>query len=240
MPMAQDPERVAEGFRATAGPVFSRRGYLLFCDLPDRIVKWERGKTSVVREKSNGARALTFDHQGRLLACEQDRVTRTEKNGALTVLAKVAGNDLVYAIDGSIYVAGAAAWQITRQGQAREFARETGPYFGVALAPDQQRMYLASGKGIFVCAIADDGALGAPGMFAERAGTLGIKTDETGAVWVAGAGGIAVLTPGGEQAAAPLADANNLNWGEGFRNLYVTGGTAVYRVAASVNGTRTY
>jgi sugar lactone lactonase YvrE len=77
------PEKIAEGFKFTEGPVFNRRGYLLFSDIPNnRIIKWERGKQSTLRENSNGANGLTFDHQGRLLACETGRVTRTEKDGA--------------------------------------------------------------------------------------------------------------------------------------------------------------
>jgi gluconolactonase len=103
-------ERIATGFRFTEGPVFSRLGYLLFSDSPSgRILKWEAGKVTVSREKSNGAGGLTFDHQGRLPACEQGRITRTEKNGAVTVLADRCEtvplnhpNDVVYAIDGTI------------------------------------------------------------------------------------------------------------------------------------------
>ena len=83
------PEKVVGGFAFTEGPVFSRRGYLLFSDIPpNRIMKWERGKVTVFRENSNGANGLTFDHQGRLLACETGRVTRTEKDGKITTLAQ--------------------------------------------------------------------------------------------------------------------------------------------------------
>ena len=92
------------------GPVFSRIGFLLFSDVTaKRIIRWDKGKVKTFRENSNGANGLTFDHQGRLLACEQDRVTRTEKDGTITVLATTlegarltSPNDLVYAIDGSI------------------------------------------------------------------------------------------------------------------------------------------
>src|SRR5215472_4808992 len=81
-------EKIAGGFGSVAGAVFSRIGYLLFSDADaNRIMKWSAGTIGVFREKSNSARALTFDHQGRLLACERGRVTRTEKSGEITVLA---------------------------------------------------------------------------------------------------------------------------------------------------------
>lgn len=67
-------EKVASGFQFTEGPVHSRIGYLLFSDIPaNRILKYERGQVTVFRENSNGANGLTFDHQGRLLACEGGR-----------------------------------------------------------------------------------------------------------------------------------------------------------------------
>src|SRR5579885_3426093 len=77
-------EKVAGGFAFTEGPVASRLGFLLFSDIPaKRIMRWEKGQVTVFRENSNGANGLTFDHQGRLLACEANRVTRTEKDGSI-------------------------------------------------------------------------------------------------------------------------------------------------------------
>src|SRR5690242_15992472 len=100
----QAVEKIAGGFQFTEGPVYSRIGYLLFSDVrANRILHWERGKLTVFRDNSNGANGLTFDHQGRLLTCERGRVTRTEKNGSVTVLAEScegkplrSPNDLVY------------------------------------------------------------------------------------------------------------------------------------------------
>ena len=123
-------EKIAQGYHGTAGPVFSRRGYLLFSDVPsNRILKWERGEITVVRENSHGAKSNTFDHQGRLLTCETGRVTRTEKDGKITVLAGGVKEpaDLVYAIDGSVYFSDPPAgtvYQVTRKGEVRPFSRE--------------------------------------------------------------------------------------------------------------------
>ena len=65
-------EKIAEGYKFTEGPVFNRRGYLLFSDIPNnRIMKWERGQSTVYRESSNGANGLTFDHQGRVVGVRE-------------------------------------------------------------------------------------------------------------------------------------------------------------------------
>jgi gluconolactonase len=246
------PVKLAGGFGSVEGPVFSRLGYLLFSDTAaSRIMKWEEGKVSVFRENSDSA-GLTFDHQGRLLACEYGRVTRTEKNGKITVLADQlhAPHDLVYAIDGSIYFSDAAPtpgipaiYQITRQGGVRAVSRDCGLPSGVALAPNQQKLYAGDTLGgrIWVYEIAGDGALRGGRRFAP-APARGLKTDEGGNVWAAADHAIAVFdAEGRRRGEIPLSeDPSNCAWGDGFRNLYVTANTSIYKIETKVNGTRTY
>ena len=88
---------------------------LLWSDIPNnRIMRWdeETGRTSVYRKPSNNANGNTRDRQGRLVTCEHDtrRVTRTEYDGTITVLAdKFDGkplnspNDVVVKSDDSIW-----------------------------------------------------------------------------------------------------------------------------------------
>src|SRR6266851_3956026 len=183
-------EKVAGGFAFTEGPVFSRLGYPLFSDIPPkRIMKMSRGAVTVFRENSNGANGLTFDHQGRLLACEAGRVTRTEKDGKITTLAEKDlhnPNDLVYSIDGSIYFSdllprGGAGkslvYQITRQGDLRIANDECDRPNGVALSPNQQKLYVADSgaRNVRVFDIAGDGALRNGRVFAD------LKSDQPGA-----------------------------------------------------------
>ena len=248
----QAAEKIAGGFGFTEGPVCSRLGYLLFSDIPaNRIMRWEKGKLSVFRENSNGANGNTFDHQGRLLTCENGRVTRTEKDGTITVLAPgmKKPNDLVYAIDGSVYFSdlpAAAVYQVTRKGEVRIVAKDCERPNGVALGPNQQKLYVAdSGKrNIRVYDIAGDGALGEGRVFAETGKDVpdGLKTDESGGVWVAATGGIWRFDVSGKhvETVAVPEPPSNCNWGEGFRDLYVTARTSIYRIPAKVNGTRTY
>jgi sugar lactone lactonase YvrE len=244
------PEKIAGGFRFTDGPVFSRRGYLLFSDIPNnRIVKWERGRESTLRENSNGANGLTFDHQGRLLGCENGRVTRTEKDGSTTVLASKGlerPNDLVYAIDGSIYFSDlpkSQVYQLTRRGDVRAAPEDSTAPNGVALSPNQQKLYVADSKQgvLLVYEIAADGALKGGRVFAECRGD-GLKTDERGNVWVASEGGLWVFDSSGTKLGVVHTPEppSNCNWGPGFRGLYVTARTSVYYIATKVSGTRTY
>jgi len=109
-------ERIATGFRWAEGPVYVRDGgYLLWSDIPNnRIMRWleEDGHVSVFRSPSNYSNGNTRDRQGRLITCEHDarRVTRTEPDGSITVLADSyngkklnAPNDVVVASDGAIW-----------------------------------------------------------------------------------------------------------------------------------------
>jgi gluconolactonase len=266
-------EKIATGFEFTEGPVFSRLGYLLFSDIPrNRIMKWRPGSDAeVFRENSNGANGLTFDHQGRLLTCERGRLTRTEKDGKITVLASKADgknlvhpNDVVYAIDGSIYFTVlrprnapadpeaadfSAVYHITRKGEVRLASRDCDRPNGVALWPNQQKLLVADSgaKNIRVFDVSGDGTLRNGRVFCELktespGGPDGLKTDEMGNTWVAGPGGIWVFDPkGAHLGTVPMPEnPSNCNWGAGFRNLYVTARTSVYRLETKINGTRTY
>ena len=86
-------EQLASGLRWAEGPQWFGDGrYLLLSDIPNnRILRWDEcsGATGVFRAPSNMANGLARDRQGRLLACEHlsRRVTRTEYDGSITVLA---------------------------------------------------------------------------------------------------------------------------------------------------------
>lgn len=86
-------ERLAGGLRWAEGPVWFGDGrFLLLSDIPnDRILRWDEcsGQLSVFRQPSNHANGHARDAQGRLLSCEHltRRVTRTEHDGRITVLA---------------------------------------------------------------------------------------------------------------------------------------------------------
>jgi gluconolactonase len=109
-------ERLHTGCRWSEGPVwFGDARHLLWSDIPnERILKWDEdsGAVSVFRKPSNFANGNTRDGLGRLVTCEHGgrRVTRTEPDGTITVLADRfdgkrlnSPNDVVVKSDGSIW-----------------------------------------------------------------------------------------------------------------------------------------
>jgi gluconolactonase len=109
-------ERLHTGCRWTEGPAYFPAGrYLIFSDIPnDRTLRWDEttGAVGVFSHASGYTNGHTVDRQGRLISCEQGnrRVTRTEHDGSVTVLADRydgrrlnSPNDVVERADGSIW-----------------------------------------------------------------------------------------------------------------------------------------
>ena len=108
-------ERIATGCLFTEGPLWHPTGaYLLWSDMPgDHLRRWSKADgVTTFRKPCNKSNGLTWDRQGRLLACEHasSQVTRTEPDGRLTPVATHYGgkqlnspNDIVCAPDGGIY-----------------------------------------------------------------------------------------------------------------------------------------
>lgn len=108
-------QKLYTGTLWSEGPVYFADGdFLVWSDIPNnRMLRWvpELGVT-VFRQPSNFSNGNTRDLQGRLITCEHGtrRVTRTEADGSITVLAdKYKGkrlnspNDVVVKSDGTIW-----------------------------------------------------------------------------------------------------------------------------------------
>jgi gluconolactonase len=108
-------ETLHTGMRWAEGPVwFGDQQCLLFSDIPNSVIlRWAEGlPVSVHRSFTNHANGNTRDRQGRLLTCESGarRVTRTEPDGSITVLAERfqgkrlnSPNDIVVGSDDTIW-----------------------------------------------------------------------------------------------------------------------------------------
>lgn len=109
-------ERIGTSCRWAEGPAwFAAGNYLLWSDIPNnRILRWDGndGHVSTFRPSANNSNGNTVDLQGRLVTCEHltRRVTRTEHDGSITVLADAyndalfnSPNDVVVHSDGSVW-----------------------------------------------------------------------------------------------------------------------------------------
>jgi len=109
-------ECLYQGARWSEGPVwFGDSRTLVWSDIPNnRMLRWdeETGEIRTFRKPSNNANGNTRDREGRLVTCEHltRRVTRTEYDGSITVLADQyngkplnSPNDVIVKSDGSIW-----------------------------------------------------------------------------------------------------------------------------------------
>jgi gluconolactonase len=172
-------ERLYTGCRWTEGPAYFAAGrYVIFSDIPnDRILRWDEttGVTGVFSHPAGYANGHTVDRQGRLVSCEQGtrRVTRTEHDGSVTVLAdRYRGqrfnspNDVVERAGGSIWFTdpsyginsdyeghkaqseiGACHVYRVRPGRDVQIVADdfTGPN-GLAFSPDERQLYIADSE----------------------------------------------------------------------------------------------
>jgi gluconolactonase len=172
-------ERLATGFRWAEGPVwFGDARCLLWSDIPNnRIMRFdeETGGVTVFRKPSDFANGNTRDRQGRLVTCEHGgrRVTRTEYDGAVTVLMDSfegkrlnSPNDVVVKSDGSIWFTdpvfgilgnyegvqaepelGQNVYRIDGQtGEATIVAADVRGPNGLAFSPDESILYLVESR----------------------------------------------------------------------------------------------
>jgi gluconolactonase len=108
-------DKIHTGTRWAEGPCyFGDTGVLIWSDIPNnRMLRYVEGLgVDVFRQPSHCSNGNTRDRQGRLVSCEHEtrRVTRTEWDGTITVLAdRYQGrrlnspNDVVVKSDGSIW-----------------------------------------------------------------------------------------------------------------------------------------
>jgi gluconolactonase len=172
-------EQLATGMRWAEGPVWFGDGrYLLVSDIPNnRIMRFDEatGGWGVFRGPSNFSNGLARDRQGRLLACEHlgRRVTRTEYDGRITVLAEsyngkrlnspndivVQGNGAIWFTDPPFGIGG--HWEGDKatpelphglyridpvSGRLQSMADDLQGSNGLAFSPDEKILYVVEGR----------------------------------------------------------------------------------------------
>jgi gluconolactonase len=174
-------EQLGTGMRWAEGPVYFPKGrYLLVSDIPNnRIMKYDEvsGKFTVFRENANYANGNARDRQDRLVTCEHSvtrRVTRTERDGKITVLADSfegkrlnAPNDIVVKSDDTIWFtdplfgingewegsratpeqATTNVYRIATDGKLTAMLTDLVNPNGLAFSPDEKKLYVVEWRG---------------------------------------------------------------------------------------------
>ncbi|MBF8188246.1 SMP-30/gluconolactonase/LRE family protein [Nonomuraea sp. K274] len=196
-------ERLHTGTRWAEGPVYFAAGrFLVWSDIPnERMLRWDEttGAVGLFRQPSGYSNGNTLDREGRLITCEHGgrRVTRTEHDGGITVVADRwegrrfnSPNDAVVRSDGSIWftdppygilsdyegwaaepeIDGCHVYRVDPvTGQVVRVADDFERPNGLAFSLDERRLYVAdtAAKHIRVFDVLDDGTLAAGRVFAE-------------------------------------------------------------------------
>ncbi len=218
-------ERIAVGLRFTEGPAWSKDGFLIFSDTAkDQLLKWIPGREAeVFREHAGGPAGNAFDAEGRLYTCETRarRVTRTDKKGAIEILADRwqgkrlnAPAGIVVSKSGHVYFTDPAfgyqldhreldfygVYHIPPKGPMELVARPAGRPHGIAVAANGRTLYVSNADEHNVRAYDLDRNGSASNERVLVSGTPGVPggmgVDEKGNLYVA-ANGVSVYTPQG-------------------------------------------
>ncbi|WP_230689635.1 SMP-30/gluconolactonase/LRE family protein [Catellatospora paridis] len=195
-------ERLFTGGRWLEGPVYHAAGrYLLCSDIPnDRMLRWDEttGTVGVFRQPAGHTNGHTLDGQGRLVSCEQGnrRVTRTEHDGSITVLADSwqgkrlnSPNDVVVHSGGTVWftdpsygidsdyegnrapseIGACHVYRVRPGGAPEAVVQDAVRPNGLAFSPDERRLYLADTrrKHIRVFGVTAEGGLTGGDVLAE-------------------------------------------------------------------------
>jgi gluconolactonase len=226
-------ERLWTGGRWLEGPVYSPAGrYVLFSDIPnDRILRWDETsyQISEYRNPAGNTNGHTLDQEGRLVSCEHGnrRVTRTEHDGSITVLASHrdggrlnSPNDVVARADGTVWftdpaygidsdyegfkgeieVGGCHVYRVDPDGTLAVVADDFNRPNGLAFSNDGSLLYVTDTEEATIRVFRVDGSkLSGGELFAECGNGAfdGIRLDSEGRVWGAAADGVHVYHPDG-------------------------------------------
>jgi gluconolactonase len=226
-------ERLFTGARWLEGPVYHAAGRFLLCsDIPnDRILRWDEttGAVGVFRSPARYTNGNTLDAQGRLVSCEQGkrRVTRTEHDGSITVLAdRFEGhrfnspNDVVVHSDGSVWftdpsyglssdyegnfgtseVGACHVYRVAPGEAPTAVVTDADRPNGLAFSPDESVLYVADTARRHIRAFKADGATLTGGdVVAEcdEGSFDGLRVDDRGMIWAAAHDGVHCYHPDG-------------------------------------------
>ncbi len=203
----------------TEGPAYGPDRCIYFSDIGNRIMRYDpvTSKTAEFRNPSGRANGLDFDLEGRLIAAEgantggNRRITRTEKDGKITVLAEKwngkrfnSPNDLTIDTKGRIYftdpryvgnepreIETESVYRIDPDGTVKQIITDVQKPNGIILSPDMRTLYLADSnpngnQHLLAFPLREDGTVGPKRLlhdFGKERGIDGMCVDVQGNIY---------------------------------------------------------
>ena len=255
---------VGEGYGLSEGTAVNAKGEVFFTDIPgSKAYKiGADGKPAVFIADTKRANGQAFGPDGRLyaVATGTQQILAYDAGGRVTVIAgEIAGNDLVVAHNGNIYVTNppggssnepSKIWLIKPDG-AKQVV-DTGVRYanGIALSPDQSLLYVADYRShwVYSYVVQPDGTLAHKQRYYhlherdtdDESFADGIKVDRDGNLYVATRLGIQICDQAGRVNAiipTPNGRITNLVFGgEKFDTLYASCNDKVFKRKLKLTG----
>lgn len=269
--------RIVEGMRFTEGPLWHpQEQHLTFSDIPaGRIHRWaEATGLATLVAQSNKTNGNAYDAQGRLVSCEHltSRVVRRDGDKVAVLADAYDGlelnspNDLIVALDGSIYFSDPpygrkhrafggprpvpqsvnGLYRIDPAGQIQRVADDFETPNGLCLSVDGRHLFVVDSdrRHIRRFAIRTDGTLDGGKVWADvpsegMAVPDGLKSDSAGNIYSSGRGGIQVFDAAANHLGCipvPELVANFTFGGSDLKTLFIAASRSIYATRVGVAG----
>ncbi|HXB44406.1 MAG TPA: SMP-30/gluconolactonase/LRE family protein [Puia sp.] len=262
----QEWELVGQGYKFTEGTGANALGEVFYQDIPNsKTYKVSTdGKLSILNIDAKKASGTSFGPDGKryVAAGGTSQIISYGPNEKETVIAdNIAGNDLVVAKNGNIYVTVPDGTQnpskifLIRPNGEKKLVDEGLKFAnGITLNPDQTQLYITESAShwVWIYTIEPDGTLGNKQRFgwlhypdnADNAWPDGLRCDTAGRVYVASRLGIQILDQLGRVNAilpSPGAQISNCYFGGAdFSTLYISCVDKVYRRKLKTRGANAF
>jgi gluconolactonase len=255
---------VKDGLRSSEGPIAMPDGSTLFTEPGASIVHKidKAGNISTFLENTNRANGLALDSKGRLIAATALTIEVLSPKGSETVLAKMPTrpNDLVVDKKDGIYFTlpsnkPPVVYYIPAGGQPVIVGEVRSPH-GIQLSPDEKTLYVGDSAGAYLVSfdVQPDGKLTNKRNFGKYEGVKkteaedgaeshadGLAVDSEGRIYAGTQPGVQIFSKSGQYLGTiPTSQRpQNLAFaGPDKKTLYLTGGSALFKVQMLAQGYR--
>jgi gluconolactonase len=258
-------EKFASGFNFVEGPLWIENEGLIFSDIPENKVFLLNTDSvvSTYLSPSGKSNGLALDKEGNLILCQHlARQVGKYINDTIVPLATHyngtrlnSPNDLTVKSTGSIFFTDppfglndeggtselgfAGIYSVTSDGKVHLLDNSLTLPNGIAFSPDETKLYVIESQvaDIYVWDVVNDSTLANKTLFYNMNTQWGdgMKTDESGFLYVTAANGVTIFSAQGElieNIRIGSSNSSNCAWGSlnGEPTMYVTAGNSVYRL----------